>query len=87
LTTLADWAESAEELADTLETVAAEIGDEEAIEAAAGATVAAEEAGEATEGTLEEAGVSEVMAAQVVEPDVAPEPTHWLLRRRNVQGW
>lgn len=94
LATLADWAESAEELAETLEEVADEIGDEGAQAAADDAADASGEAAAAVEETLEEAGVPPVIAEAEVDPangtevlaevtpDIAPEPSHWLYRRR-----
>lgn len=93
-TALADWAETAEELADTLEEVADEIGDEGAQAAADDAADASGEAAAAVEETLEEAGVPAEVAAAVtepesvepftIEPDIAPEPSHWLFRRRSM---
>jgi hypothetical protein len=88
LTTLADWAEGADALAETLEDVAAEIGTEDAIDAAAEAGVAVEESHDATMGTLGDAGFSEseseiLMAdAAGVDVDVPPSSTHWLMRDR-----
>lgn len=93
LATLADWAESAEELAETLEDVAAEIEDETAQEVASDAADTTDAATEAVEETLEEAGVPAVVAEMETDPaidtefvaDVAPEPSHWLLRRRKMR--
>lgn len=98
LSTLADWAEGAEDLAETLTDVAEEIEDEAAMDAAEDAAEAAGVAAAEVEGTLEEAGVpepvaealtdpdpangTEVVAEMEMAPDVAPDATHWLLKHR-----
>lgn len=94
LETLADWAESAEELAETLEEVADEIGNEGAQEVADKAADAAGEAAAEVAETLETAGVEPEVADMLTEPaeepamiaDVAPEASHWLMRRRFRSG-
>lgn len=68
LSTLADWAEGAEDLAETLTEVAEEIEDEGAMDAAEDAAEAAGVAAAETEDTLEAAGVPEPVAEILTEP-------------------